>query len=130
MHQDLDYSSAMLRIDVRTDVVISSITLWNDNLSAGPLFVHEDQLMDADVSIGSVDTTTGCQISSFSAASKAGFEGRALACGSKGSIVMMSFPNILTSGRKGKFAVKLCTVPFVKQEVSNAVVWLQIQGGG
>ena len=109
--------AATLRVDLREEAALSSVTLWLEG-AAGGLLADDAQLGGADVSIGSADRVTGCELAGGkagpggAAAPADGFARFDLVCGpgAAGRYAALSFPR-LAAGRGGTLAVRLCTVP-------------------
>ena len=122
--------AATLRVNLKDDAVLTSLTVWAADSAAGPLVVSDAQLVGAGVSIGSNLSMTGCAILPARADSGLpGYEARPLMCGgATGPLLVLSFPNALAGGRQGRVAVKVCTVAATDASLARgepATVWVQ-----
>ncbi len=108
---------------------IASVTLWDT--AGGPLGATAAHLAGASVALGSAGgaSATGCLLTDgplpgMGSPPPAGFEARAVVCGSAGDEVELSFPNMLAAGGPGRLAVKLCTVPAEGTRMAGAATLL------
>lgn len=119
---------ASLRVDLTSPRHLSSITVWSDAPAAPPLFAGAAQLGGFDVSIGSADSATGCEILPPGEPNGQGFTPRAVVCGWGGSVVTVAyqFPGDAASIASRKIAVRLCTVDAAGGgSAAPATLWLQ-----
>jgi hypothetical protein len=144
----LTNATRTLRATLPGPVVLSSVTVWNDDGPDGPpAYAIPAQLARLSLSIGSAGVMTGCALApkrgsegymgnpapggmsgmmpAAEPAWPAGFEGWDAVCGARGSVVALSMPAILDGPRPpGRLAVKIC-VRTDGDGMAPASLWIQ-----